>query len=922
MPSLAVKQFSTGAADARTKKIQQPPPPNDGAAPPNNLSLPSNDEEVEREIMERHEVEEVSNEVEELQDLRFKVFVGGLDKYAKEEDLRKVFGAVEEVTKVRLSWDSESQKRVAFLTFATVELARRAICEISDPVINGKRCWTAQIQDGIKTLYVPNICKEWTKDDLEDKLAEYGVKNYEVLTLNPDRENKEKNRGHAVLDFRSRKDASEALELLEKENVSFGQNRAAKADFSRIYISGNDEIMSHVKRVYLDGIPRAWREEEIKKHLNEFGSIVKVELASHIPSAIRTNYCYVTFETHEAAATCVNGVNVDGLYFRDNRVNAWADLAKPRVRIPSEGTAQASSSIGLGNEVQQDSHRSHKDAPSAIDRSERSEVRIPSEGTAQASGSVAQGIGLGNEVQKDSHRSHADAPSALDRSERIPSDGTAQASSSIGLGNDVQQDSHRSHTDAPSALDRSERSEVRIPSEGTAQASSSIGLGNDVQQDSHRSHTDAPSALDRSERSEVRIPSEGTAQASSSIGLGNDVQQDSHRSHTDAPSALDRSERSEVRIPSEGTAQASSSIGLGNDVQQDSHRSHTDAPSALDRSERNEVRIPSDGTAQASSSVAQEIGLGNEVQQDSHRSHTDRSERSEISCKPYNGGPREASSPGDRNAVSHGVGRRKQFPSQERLNTGRPSVPSQGISRAAAHRPSRHNDYSYERNTKQPSNYCESHIWSKRPHSAVEEVCPRRTEPFVQRTRARVDHNNFVRKEHSSRTGYGGEGVAHRPSRHNDYSCERNTKQPSNYYESHSRDYKYPSGSIRPHSSMEEVRPRSSEPFVQRSRARVDDDNSYRSNSQRQEHSSRTGFGEGASSSVRNSLGLSDTRASTVASRGCEVDRGDDRRMPSRYGKDYTSRDQPRSASDDVLLYSVENPLIQYLLCLPSVIGI
>ncbi|KAJ6949035.1 hypothetical protein NC651_003141 [Populus alba x Populus x berolinensis] len=626
--------------------------------------------EVERENMERHEVEEVSNEVEELQDLRFKVFVGGLDKSAKEEDLRKVFGAVEEVTKVRLSWDSESKKRVAFLTFATVELARRAICEISDPVINGKRCWTAQIQDGSKTLSVPNICKEWTKDDLEDKLAEYGVKNYEVLTLNPDRENKEKNRGYALLDFRSRKDASEALELLKKENVLFGQNRAAEADFSRKYVSGNDEIMSHVKRVYLDGIPRVWREEHvIKENLKEFGRIVKVELARHIPSAIRTNYCYVTFETHEAAATCVNDVNVDGLYFRDERVNAWADLAKPRVRIPSEGTAQASSSIGL----------------------------------------------------------------------------------SIGLGNEVQQDSHRSHTDAPSAVDRSERSEVRVPSEGTAQASSSIGL---------------------------------------SIGLGNEVQQDSHRSHTDAPSAVDRSERSEVRVPSEGTAQASSSIGLGNDVQQDSHRSHTDAPSAIDRSERTET------------------------------------------------------------------------------------VPSQGISRAAAHRPSRHNDYSYERNTKQPSNYYESHIWSKRPHSAVEEVCPRRTEPFVQRTRARVDHKNSYRshsqrKEHSSRTGYGGEGVAHRPSRHNDYSYERNTKQPSNYYESHSRDYNYTSGSIRPHSSMEEVRPRSTEPFVQRSRARVDDENSYGSYSQRQEHSSRTGFGEGASSSVRNSLGLPDTRASTVASRGC-----------------------------------------------------
>ncbi|XP_011045733.1 PREDICTED: uncharacterized protein LOC105140559 isoform X4 [Populus euphratica] len=541
--------------------------------------------------MERREVEEVSNEVEERQDLRFKVFVGGLDKYAKEEDLRKVFGGVEEVTKVRLSWDSESKKRVAFLTFATVELARRAICEISDPVINDKRCWTAQIQDGSKTLYVPNICKEWTKDDLEDKLAEYGVKNYDVLTLNPARENKEKNRGYAHLDFRSRKDASEALELLKKENVSFGQNRAAKADFSRKYVSGNDEIMSHVK--------------------------------------------------------------------------AWADLAKPRVRIPSEGTAQASSSvaqeIGRGNEVQQDSHRSHTDAPSAIDPSERSEVRIPSEGTAQASSSVAQEIGRGNEVQ---------------------------------------QDSHRSHTDAPSAIDHSERSEVRIPSEGTAQASSSVAQ---------------------------------------EIGRGNEVQQDSHRFHTDAHSAIDRSERSET------------------------------------------------------------------------------------SCKPYNGGPRESSSPGDRNAVSHSVGRKKQFPSPERLNTGRPSVPSQGITRAAAHRPSRHNDYIYE----------------------------------------------------------------------------RNTEQPSNYYESHSRDYNYTSGSIRPHSSMEEVRPRSTEPFVQRSRARVDHENSSRNYSQWQEQSSRTGFGEGASTSARNYSGLSDTRTSTVASRGCELDRGDDRRMPSRYGQDYTSRDHPRSASDD-----------------------
>ncbi|KAJ6754658.1 HETEROGENEOUS NUCLEAR RIBONUCLEOPROTEIN [Salix purpurea] len=625
MPSRPVKQASTRDEATLPKKIKPPPPPppNDRAAPPNNLPLPSNNEEVERENKETHEVEEVSNEVEDCQDVRFKVFVGGLDNYAtEEEDLRKVFGGVEELTKVRLIWDSKSERRVAFLTFATVELARHAICEISDPLINGRRCWTAQIQDGYKTLYIPNICNEWTKDDVSimllNYISTYGekvrilvahvglfccvrswktslrnmvLKNYEVLTLNPDRENKEKNRGYAHLDFRSSKDASEALELLKKENVSFGQNRAAKVDFASKYVSGNDEIMSHVKKVYLDGMPRAWMEEHVKEHLEKLGRIVKVQLARHTPSSIRTNYCYVTFETHEAAVACVNGVNVNGLYSGNRKVNAWAALAKPRVRITSNKTEQA---------------------------------------------------------------------------------------------------------------------------------------------------------------------------CSSETGQGNEVQQESHSSGTDAPSGIDRSKRSETR-----------------------------------------------------------------------------------------------------NAEPQSVGKKK-------------AVYFAG----------------------------EIKYWKACLH---EEVCPRSTETFVQRSRAHVDHENSSRrnsqrKEHSSRTGYGDEGASHRPSRQNEYSYERNTKQPSNYYETHSRDYNHTSGSKSRHSALEEVRPHNTEPVIQRPRARVDHENFCRSYSQssfRKDHSSRTGFVEGASSSVRNSHGLSDTRTSAVVSRGCKVDRGDGQRMPSRNGKDYKSRDHPRAASND-----------------------
>nr|TKS08046.1 hypothetical protein D5086_0000106960 [Populus alba] len=114
MPLQAMKPSTTVSPIIALEKIQPAlPPPNDDEAAPQNLP---------------------SNEVEERQDVRFKVFVGGLDNYATEEDLGKFFDKVGVVTKVRLSHDPESHWRVAFLTFATVKQANYAIYEISDPV--------------------------------------------------------------------------------------------------------------------------------------------------------------------------------------------------------------------------------------------------------------------------------------------------------------------------------------------------------------------------------------------------------------------------------------------------------------------------------------------------------------------------------------------------------------------------------------------------------------------------------------------------------------------------------------------------------------------------------------------------------------------------------------------------------------------
>lgn len=103
-------------------------------------------EEYEEHVVEEHEhVETVDGEDDEHHELfkerrkrkEFEVFVGGLDKDATEDDLRKVFTAVGEVTEVRLMMNPQTKKNkgFAFLGFATVEQAKRAVTELKNPVV-------------------------------------------------------------------------------------------------------------------------------------------------------------------------------------------------------------------------------------------------------------------------------------------------------------------------------------------------------------------------------------------------------------------------------------------------------------------------------------------------------------------------------------------------------------------------------------------------------------------------------------------------------------------------------------------------------------------------------------------------------------------------------------------------------------------
>lgn len=74
-----------------------------------------------------------------------------------------------------------------------------------------------------------------------------------------------------------------------------------------------DKLILQVKSVFLDGLSANWDEEYVKEQLKKYGEIEKVELARDMPTAKRKDFAFVCFTTRDAALSCIEGVNKDGI---------------------------------------------------------------------------------------------------------------------------------------------------------------------------------------------------------------------------------------------------------------------------------------------------------------------------------------------------------------------------------------------------------------------------------------------------------------------------------------------------------------------------------------------------------------------------------------------------------------------------------
>ncbi|KAL6222292.1 hypothetical protein ACLB2K_005684 [Fragaria x ananassa] len=299
------------------------------------------EEELPGDDAEDHEEESVKLEDEHKQlttiakERKIKkereIFLDGLDPDVEEEDVRWVFERIGGIVEVRLQKNPSTNKNkgYAFVEFKDKEHARRALSEMKNPAIRGKRCGTAPSEDNT-TLFIGNICTTWTKEAVKQKLKDYEVEGVENINLVPDIQREGLSRGFAFVEFSCHGDAMLAYKRLQQPDVIFGHpERTAKVAFAEPICEPDPEVMAQVKSIFLDGLPPHWDVKQVREQFKCHGEIVRVVLARNMPTAKRKDFGFVDFSSHESAVACVNVINNTPLDDGNLKIKVKARLSNP-----------------------------------------------------------------------------------------------------------------------------------------------------------------------------------------------------------------------------------------------------------------------------------------------------------------------------------------------------------------------------------------------------------------------------------------------------------------------------------------------------------------------------------------------------------------------------------------------------------------
>ncbi|CAL4941315.1 unnamed protein product [Urochloa decumbens] len=262
------------------------------------------------------------------------IFVDKLPKDCVEEDIAMAFSQCGEVKSVRIIKNSSIEKNndIAFVCYASIEAAKKALVGFKEGIeLKGEKVRVSACQDN-RTLYLGNICKGWTKDQVLTTLKSIGIQEFKISFPTC----KRGGRGFAFLKFASHYYARAAFRRLMKPDVIFGTDRSAKVSFYQSPITPSENLVEATK-VYLEHVPLSWDEDKIKGCCQQYGTIMKVELFQISKNMESETFSFVEFSSSKSALACVEGINNAKIV--DGGFKLSACLARPKSGLKANSSA-------------------------------------------------------------------------------------------------------------------------------------------------------------------------------------------------------------------------------------------------------------------------------------------------------------------------------------------------------------------------------------------------------------------------------------------------------------------------------------------------------------------------------------------------------------------------------------------------------
>ncbi|KAL0347039.1 UNVERIFIED_CONTAM: Heterogeneous nuclear ribonucleoprotein Q [Sesamum calycinum] len=262
------------------------------------------------------------------------VYLGGIPQDTSEDDLKSFCESIGEVTEVRImkGKDSNENKGYAFVTFRNKELASKAIKELNNTELKGKKlkCSTSQAKH---KLFIGNVPRNWGEEDMK-KIVNKAGPGVIAVELLKDPQNSSRNRGFAFVEYYNHACAEYSREKMSNPNFKLDDNAPT---VSWADPKSAESSSSQVKAVYVKNLPKNVTQDQLKALFEHHGKITKVVLPPAKPGHEKSRYGFVHFAERSNAMKALKNTEkyeIDGQVVECSLAKPQADQKTAGCQIP------------------------------------------------------------------------------------------------------------------------------------------------------------------------------------------------------------------------------------------------------------------------------------------------------------------------------------------------------------------------------------------------------------------------------------------------------------------------------------------------------------------------------------------------------------------------------------------------------------